>query len=166
MACPRCHASLAIFPQVPTIGQEQENRIVSHVIDSLSKSGPMLDKLVKPIVVRIVKSVHWWIAFPLFWIAVLVGSHFTIKGALESLMISRIDREFKDEKIQETMQRVVNTKAKEMLENTIQPEVNRFRDETTKQMEDFQAFLQKEYQTVSEEVSKLKQRNHLAILGD
>jgi hypothetical protein len=124
VACPRCHDSLAIFPQVPTIGQEQEDRIVSHVIDSLSKSGPMLDKLVKPIVVRIVKSVHWWIAFPLFWIAVLVGSHFTIKGALESLMISRIDREFKDEKIQETMQRVVNTKAKEMLENTIQPEVN------------------------------------------
>jgi hypothetical protein len=74
---------LANFPQVPAVGEEQEDRIVNEVIDRLSKSGPMLDKLVKPIGLRIVKSVHWWIAFPLSWVAVLVGSHFTIKGALE-----------------------------------------------------------------------------------
>jgi hypothetical protein len=51
-------------------------------------------------------------------------------------------------------------------EGTLECRVNRFRHEITKQMEDFQAFLEKEYQTVSEEVPKLKQRNHLAILGD
>ena len=155
VACPRCHASLANFPQVPAKGQEQEDRIVNEVIDRLSKSGPMLDKLVKPIGLRIVKSVHWWIAFPLFWIAVLVGSHFTIKGALESLMISRIDQEFREPRIQATMQKVINDKASEMLTNEIQPAVDRFR-----------ADLQREYQTVAEEVARLRIQSNLPILGD
>ena len=115
----------------------------------------MLDKLVKPIGLRIVKSVHWWIAFPLFWIAVLVGSHFTIKGALESLMISRIDQEFREPRIQATMQKVINDKASEMLTNEIQPAVDRFR-----------ADLQKEYQTVSERSHDLSYRTLFPILGD
>jgi hypothetical protein len=173
VACPRCHASLVIFPEVPTIGQEQEDSIVSQVIDRLSKSGPALDKLVKPVGLRIVKSVHWWIAFPLFWIAVLLGSHFTIKGALESLMISRIDREFREPRIQATMQKVINDKASELLTNEIQPAVERFQNETSSKVQNFQAFLdnmrtdfQKQYQTLSEEVSRLKQRNHLTALGD
>ena len=116
----------------------------------------MLDKLVKPIGLRIVKSVHWWIAFPLFWIAVLVGSHFTIKGpTLESLMISRIDQEFREPRIQATMQKVINDKASEMLTNEIQPAVDRFR-----------ADLQREYQTVAEEVARLRIQYNLPILGD
>jgi hypothetical protein len=138
---------LANFPQVPTTGQEQEDRIVNEVIDRLSKSGLMLDKLVKPIGLRIVKSVHWWIAFPPFWVAVLVGSHCTIKGALESLMISRIDQEFREPRIQATMQKVINDKASDMLTNEIQPAVERFR-----------ADLQNEYQAVSEEIKSLKLR--------
>jgi hypothetical protein len=138
---------LANFPQVPAVGQEQEDRIVNEVIDRLSKSGLMLDKLVKPIGLRIVKSVHWWIAFPLFWVAVLVGSHFTIKGALESLMISRIDQEFREPRIQASMQKVINDKASKMLTNEIQPAVERFR-----------ADLQNEYQAVSEEIKSLKLR--------
>jgi hypothetical protein len=117
---------LANFPQVPAVGEEQEDRIVNEVIDRLSKSGPMLDKLVKPIGLRIVKSVHWWIAFPLFWVAVLVGSHFTIKGALESLMISRIDQEFREPRIQATMQKVINDKASEMLTMKYNQRLNGF----------------------------------------
>jgi hypothetical protein len=146
---------LANFPQVPAVGEEQEDRIVNEVIDRLSKSGPMLDKLVKPIGLRIVKSVHWWIAFPLFWVAVLVGSHFTIKGALESLMISRIDQEFREPRIQATMQKVINDKASEMLTNEIQPAVERFR-----------ADLQNEYQAVSEEIKSLKLQSNLPFLDD
>jgi hypothetical protein len=173
VACPRCHTPLTSFPQGPTLGKEQEDRLVSAVIDSLSKGGPVLDKFVKPVGLRIVKSVHWWITFPLFWIAVLVGSHFTIKGALESLMISRIDQEFREPRIQATMQKVINDKSSEMLTKEIQPEVARFYDETTKQVQNFQVFLdnlrvefQKEYQSLSEEVSRLKKRNDLTVLGD
>jgi hypothetical protein len=113
------------------------------------------------------------ITFPLFWIAVLVGSHFTIKGALERLMINRIDQEFREPRIQQTIQKVINDKAGEMLTEEIQLEVTRFYAETTKQVQNFQVFLdnlrvdfQKEYQTLSEEVSRLKKRNDLTVLGD
>jgi hypothetical protein len=106
----------------------------------------MLDKLVKPIGLRIVKSVHWWIAFPLFWIAIIVGSHFTIKGTLESLMISRIDQEFREPRIQATMQKVINDKASEMLTNEIQPAVDRFRADLL---------------TVSDELSRIRNINKL-----
>ena len=109
----------------------------------------------------------------IFWTAVLVGSNYSIRGALENLMISRIDQEFREPHIQELMQRVVNTKATEMLTNEIQPEVTRFYNETTKQVQTFQGFLdnlkadfQREYQTLSDEVSKLKTRNYLTVLGD
>jgi hypothetical protein len=166
LACPECRTLLSTTVQVPTLSQEQLDRIVIAVTDNLAKSGPVLDKLVRPIVLRIVKSVHWWIAFPLFWIAVLVGSHFTNKGALESLMISRIDQEFREPRIQATMQKVVNDKANEMLTNEIQPAVDGFRDETAKQVEDFHGFLQNEYQTVSAEVARLRIQSYLPILGD
>jgi hypothetical protein len=146
IACPGCHALLSTTVQAPTLSQEQIDQIVIAVTDSLSKSGPMLDKLVKPIGLRIVKSVHWWIAFPLFWIAIIVGSHFTIKGTLESLMISRIDQEFREPRIQATMQKVINDKASEMLTNEIQPAVDRFRADLL---------------TVSDELSRIRNINKL-----
>ena len=84
-----------------------------------------------------------------------MGSHFTIKGALESLMISRIDQEFREPRIEATMQKVINDKASEMLTNEIQPMVERFR-----------ADLQNEYQAVSEEIESLKLQSNLPFLGD
>jgi hypothetical protein len=151
--------------QAPALSQDQIDRIVIAVTNGLSKSGPTLDKLANPVAWRIVKSVHWWIAFPLFWIAVLVGSHFTIKGALEKLMISRIDQEFREPRIQKTVQEVVKTNASEMLTNEIQPEVFRFKDEVTTQVQNFQVFLdslkadfQRDYQALSKEILQLKTR--------
>ena len=175
IACPRCHTPISTPTQAPTLSEEQIDRLVDRLrepfVDRLT--GPLLEKLPKPVTLRIIKNVHWWIVFPLFWTAVLVGSNYTVRGALENLMISRIDREFKEEHIQKTMQHVVNNKAKEMLENEIQPAVDRFRDETTAQGENFQVFLdnlkvdfQKEYQTLSKEISRLKARNYLTLLSD
>jgi hypothetical protein len=149
------------------------DRIVKAVTDDLSKSGPMLDKLAKPVAWRIFKNVHWWITLPVVYLALFGVSYYRIQTGLQELLISRVAKQFEEPRIRETFQEVAENQASKMLRNEIQPEVTRFRDETTTQVQNFQVFLdnlkadlQKEYQTLSEEVSRLKTRNGLTVLGD
>jgi hypothetical protein len=47
------------------------DQVVGAVTDHLSKSGPTLDKLAKPVAWRILKNFHWWVALPLFYLGFL-----------------------------------------------------------------------------------------------
>jgi hypothetical protein len=125
------------------------------VTDSLSKNGATLDKLAKPVAWRIFRNGHWWVAMPVVFLGLFGVSYFSIKSQLEDLMITRIAQQFEEPRIRETLQEVAESQASKILLNEIQPAVDRFR-----------ADLQNEYQTVSEEVSRIRIQNNLQILGD
>ena len=155
IACPRCHNPLSTPTQAPELSQEQLDRLA--------------DRLRGPVTCGILKS-FWIVAcFVSLLLALLGASYVTIRNRVNEL----VSQKFAEPYVRETFQDVAKTRASEMLTNEIQPEVTRFYDETTKQVQNFQGFLdnlksdfQNQYQTLSEEVSRLKKRNDLTVLGD
>jgi hypothetical protein len=157
IACPnpQCPSHFSGAAQALPLSQDRVDRLVTPVADSLSKSGATLDKLAKPVAWRIFKNFHWWIAMPLFYLGFLVLSVYSIKNHLENLTITRISHQFAEPHIRETFQEVAENQASKMLKDEIQPAVERFR-----------ADLLKEYQTVSDELSRIKLLAYLPVLSD
>lgn len=79
----------------------------------------------------------------------------TRMGELENLINARISQQFAEPRIRETFQEVAENQASKMLRGEIQPAVDRFRDN-----------LQREYQMLSAEFSRVKLLNSLPIYGD
>jgi len=145
--------------QAPELSQEQLDRLA--------------DRLRGPVTRRILNNAWTWAGFFSLLLALLGASYVTIRAKVEEIVTSQIAQRFAQRNIRETFQDVAKKQAREMLRNEIQPEVTRFRDETTTQVQNFQVFLdnmkadfQREYLTLAEEVSRLKQRNYLTALGD
>ena len=141
IACPRCHTPLSTPAQAPTLTQAQEDRLT--------------DRLTRPVALAILK--RWW-----FWagslgllLALFGVSYPTIRAKVEEMVTSQIAQRFAQPRTRDTFQEVAENQASNMLRDEIQPAVDRFR-----------ADLQKEYQAVSEEVSRLRIQNKLPILGD
>jgi hypothetical protein len=133
----------------------------------------LANRLARPVAWVILKRWWFWAGFCSLLLALFGVSYPTIRAKVEEIVTSQIAQKFADPRIRETFQEVAENQASKMLRNEIQPEVTRFRDETTTQVQNFQVFLdnlkadlQKEYQTLSEEVSRLKTRNGLTVLGD
>jgi hypothetical protein len=161
VACPnpQCPSRFAGTAQAFHLSQEQMDRLA--------------DQLRVPVTLRMLKSGWTWAGILSLLLAILGVSYPAIRAKVEEMVTSQIAQKFADPRIRETFQEVAVNQASKMLKDEIQPEVNRFRNETNEKVQDFQGFLdklradfQKEYKTLSEEVSRLKQRNDLTILGD
>jgi len=159
LACANCRTLLSTPTRALPLPKDQ--------IDQLA------DRLARPVAWVILKRWWFWAGFCSLLLALFGVSYPTLRAKVEEMVISQIAHRFAEPRIRDTFQEVAENQASKMLGDEIQPEVTRFYDETTKQLQNFQGFLdnlkadfQREYQTLSDEVSKLKTRNYLTALGD
>jgi hypothetical protein len=138
-------------PQCPSrfSGTAQTLLLTKDQIDQLA------DQLRGPVTWRILKNGWTWAGFFSLLLAILGTSYVTIRSKVEGIVTSQIEQRFAEPRIRETFQEVAENQASKMLRDEIQPAVDRFR-----------ADLQKEYQTVAEEVARVKLLNSLPILAD
>lgn len=87
---------------------------------------------------------------------------------LESILIDNISREFQTSKIKNTVEEVAKNQANEILITQVNPEVAQFKSQTGDKVLKFEDFLvdlkqryETDYQLLSSEVAKLKQRNEI-----
>jgi hypothetical protein len=102
----------------------------------------------------ILKNAWTWLGVFSLALSLLGVSYPTLRTKVEEMVTNQIAQKFAEPRIRETFQEAANTKGRELLLNEIQPVVTRFR-----------ADLQKEYQAVYEEVSRIRIQNNLPVLG-
>jgi hypothetical protein len=135
VTCPRCHTSLSSPPPAPTLSQQEIDQLV--------------DRLAKPVAIKIFWNAWFVVGFIGLLITLFGASYITIRNKLEDLMVSRIDEEFKEPRIQKTIQDGAKGEAQELLRRQVNPAVENFKNEVTEQVRNFQAFLKKTEQQIA-----------------
>ena len=142
VACPN--------PQCPShfIGTTQALPLTKDQIDQLAA------QLRGPVAWRILRSGWTWAGFFSLLLALFGVSYPTLRANVEEMVTSQIAQRFAEPRFRERLQEVAEKQASKMLRDEIQPEVDRFR-----------ADLQREYQALSEDVSRVTLLNSLPDLA-
>jgi hypothetical protein len=103
----------------------------------------------------------------------LVGTYQAGIDQLKTLLIARIDEEFKDPRITNTVRTVAETQSKQVIRDEIEPQVKKFKDETDGKIASYEKYLDSlrhqyaaDYEALSNELQKLKERSRIMELGD
>lgn len=154
VVCPTCHNSLIKKPNKNpvTLTPEEEKRILRRFWRNVFKRVLLFAGI----------------------ISLLTGvSLFGIYKKLTSVVTNRIAAQFEEPRIKETLQNVAKTRAKDIINQHVDPELSKFRkdlSEKTKESERYLSKMKNEFdknnKAISSELSKLQDRNKILDLGD
>jgi hypothetical protein len=150
MVCPECKQSLGDDPG--ELSPEAEKRIVRGL---------------KKIIFRDI----CFFAGALFIIILI--SLWSIKEGMEKIAVEKIEQRFEEPRMEALLQRVARTKAQDMMERQIDPELKRFHEELSDRLSELEDHgslmkekMQRDYQVFSNEVLRFQKRSTIYELGD
>jgi hypothetical protein len=150
MICPECRQSLS--DEIAKLSPEEENRVIRRLRRTVFRSMFLFAG-----VLTIITLISLW----------------SIKEGLEEAALERIDQQFEEPRIQSLLEGVVQTKTQDLMEHQIEPELKRFRQDLADRASDFGKYqsavrekLQRDYETLSNDILRFKKRSTIYELGD
>jgi len=115
----------------------------------------------------------WGLAFLAIFTGVTGLSIWGIKKQVEKIAIQRIAKQFEEPYISSLMKQIAEQQSKFILEQQVNPEVIRFKNEVSNNIDEFDKYLKElktkydqDYDSLSSEVAILKKRNEIMKFGD